>query len=92
MYIRKIQGVRVIRLPDGSTLSRADLPPRETRRWVASRKVKVVQAVKYGLISEDEALKTYDLSPDELESWSAAVDTFGEEALKTTQIQRFRTL
>ena len=92
MYIKKIQGVRVVKLPDGSTLSRADLPRRETRRWVASRKAKVVQAVKFGLISRDEALTMYELSPDEFSSWWLAVDSHGEEALKTTRLQDFRQL
>jgi len=90
MYLRKIQGLRVVKLPDGTTLSRSDLPPPDTYRWVASRKARVVQAVKHGLISEDEALEIYQLSADELSSWAAAVETFGEEALKATRLQRYR--
>ena len=90
MYIKKIQGARVVKLPDGTTLSRADLPARETRRWVASRKAKVVRAVQHGLISHDEALSMYELSADEFSSWAAAVDTFGEEGLKTTRLQQLR--
>lgn len=92
MYLKKVDGPRIVTLPDGTILSRADLPPERTERWVASRKAKVVQAVKHGLLSRDEAMKRYGLSEDELESWARAVDRFGEEALKTTCLQRYRQL
>ncbi len=45
MYLKKIDGPRAVNLPDGSVMTRADLPPVETRRWVASRKAAVVKAV-----------------------------------------------
>lgn len=92
MFIRKVEGPRIVNLPDGSTLSRADLPPANTRRWVASRKAIVVKAVLYGLISEDEALKSYSLSEEELKSWENAVKSHGEAALKTTSLQKYRQL
>ncbi|MBL9060347.1 MAG: DUF1153 domain-containing protein [Mangrovicoccus sp.] len=92
MYLKKVDGKRIVTLPDGSILSRADLPPERTERWVASRKAKVVQAVKHGLMSRDEAMKRYGLSEDELDSWARAVDRFGEEALKATSLQRYRQL
>lgn len=92
MYLKKIDGPRIVTLPDGSSLSRADLPPDTTVRWVASRKAVVVNAVKYGLLCEDEALARYNLSPDEFESWCRAVDRFGNDALKTTALQKYRQL
>lgn len=92
MYIRKVEGPRIIHLPDGSTLSRADLPPDNTRRWVASRKAVVVKAVQYGLITSDEAITRYSLSEEELESWQEAVKCHGEAALKTTSLQKYRQL
>lgn len=92
MYLRKINGPRVVTLPDGSTLSRADLPPDGTIRWVASRKARVVKAVKFGLLTIEEALAKYQLSADELESWALAVERHGEDALKTTALQKYRQL
>ncbi|MCA8879110.1 MAG: DUF1153 domain-containing protein [Rhodobacteraceae bacterium] len=92
MYLKKVDGPRIVTLPDGTILSRADLPPEKTVRWVASRKAKVVFAVKYGLLSRDEAMRRYGLSGDELDSWASAVERFGEEALKTTSLQKFRQL
>ena len=55
MYLKRVDGPRQVTLPDGSILTRADLPPPETRRWVASRKAVVVKAVIHGLISQAEA-------------------------------------
>ena len=90
MYLKKIDGPRAVTLPDGTVMTRADLPPSNTTRWVASRKAAVVKAVRYNLISLEDALKQYDLSPEELESWTQAVETHGEVALKATAVQRFR--
>ncbi|MEJ6388426.1 CtrA inhibitor SciP [Gymnodinialimonas ulvae] len=90
MYIRKIQGPHAVTLPDGTTLTRSDLPSPNTSRWVASRKAAVVHAVDGGLMSAEEAIRTYALSEEELESWRSAVLQFGEKALKTTALQKFR--
>ena len=90
MYLRKIDGPRSVKLPDGTVMTRADLPPASTRRWVASRKAGVVKAVTYGLISREEAKELYSLSDDELTEWETAVREFGERALKATALQKFR--
>ena len=92
MFLKKVDGPRQVTLPDGTVLSRADLPAPDTRRWVASRKVVVVRAVVYGLIAESEALQRYSLSEEEFALWRAAVETHGENALKVTAIQKYRQL
>ena len=92
MYLKKVDGPRQVTLPDGSILSRADLPPDQTRRWVTSRKAIVVKAVIYGLISEAEALERYALSDEEFQMWRRAVETHGEKALRVTSIQKYRQL
>ncbi|MBE3637069.1 CtrA inhibitor SciP [Mangrovicoccus algicola] len=92
MYIRKVEGPRIVSLPDGGTLSRADLPSADTRRWVASRKAIVVKAVQHSLITKEEAMKMYGLSEEELDSWQNAVKSHGEAALKTTSLQKYRQL
>ena len=89
MYLRKSTMPRTIALADGSTLSVADLPPPDTR-WVASRKAIVCKAVEGGLITREEALKRYQLTEEELDSWCLAVSTHGTEALKVTALQKFR--
>lgn len=90
MYIRKIQGPHTVSLPDGSAMTRSDLPSPKTTRWVASRKAAVVRAVDHGLLTAEEAIRTYGLSEEELDGWRDAVQRHGEKALKTTSIQQFR--
>ena len=92
MFLKKVDGPRQVMLPDGTVLSRADLPAADTRRLVASRKAVVVRAVVYGLIPESEALQRYSLSEEEFALWRAAVETHGENALKVTAIQKYRQL
>lgn len=90
MYLRKIDGPRSVRLPDGSIMTRADLPPPNTLRWVASRKAAVVKAVSSGLITKEHALEMYKLSDEEFDSWNSAVETHGEAALRATALQKYR--
>lgn len=90
MYIRRINGPRTVTLPDGSTMTRADLPPVDTTRWVASRKAAVIKAIAAGLIEEEEAKARYALSQEELDSWKRAIAQHGMTALKATKLQRYR--
>ena len=90
MYLKKLDGPRAVTLPDGTVMTRADLPDPTTRRWVASRKAAVVRAVGAGLVSRAEALDTYRLSEEEFDGWQAAVEKHGEAALKATAVQRYR--
>ena len=92
MYLKKVDGPRQVMLPDGVILSRADLPPAETRRWVASRKAIVVKAVLHGLITRSEALERYALSEEEFGFWCQAVENHGDKALRVTTIQKYRQL
>ncbi|WP_295049642.1 DUF1153 domain-containing protein [uncultured Paracoccus sp.] len=89
MFLKKTDAPRTVMLPDGRILTLADLPPDKTR-WVASRKETVVNAVVYGLITKDEALRRYGLSEEEFDGWTRAVQRHGPAALKITSIQRFR--
>lgn len=90
MFLKKVDGPRAVTLPDGTILTRADLPPATTRRWVASRKAAVVRGVLYGLITQSEALKLYGLSDEEFRGWLSAVTEHGEDALKATAVKKYR--
>jgi hypothetical protein len=92
MYLKKVDGPRSVTLPDGTVLTRADLPPKETRRWVASRKAIIVKAVAYGLLPVAEVLERYDLSEEEFGLWTQAIAKHGEGGLKVTAIQKYRQL
>lgn len=84
MFLKKIEGPRAVTLPDGSIMTRADLPDPDTRRWVASRKAAVVRGILYGLLSEDQAKSFYGLSDEELAEWVRRAALHGMEGLKTT--------
>jgi hypothetical protein len=71
-------------------LTRSDLPSKTTRRWVASRKARVVLAVEVGLISKGEACEWYGLSEEEFNGWVMAVKSHGISGLKTTKLQSYR--
>ncbi len=90
MYLRKVEGPRSVTLPDGTIMTRADLPSDKTRRWVASRKAAVLRAVAYGLLTQKDALERYNLSEEEFSQWQSAVSEHGEVALKATALQRYR--
>jgi len=90
MYIKKPKGPVFATLKDGSRISRADLPPASTRRWVVSRKAAVVRAVDAGLIDMAEACEIYSLTEEELLSWQIKVRAHGEAGLKTTKLQKYR--
>jgi len=90
MYIKKGKGPLLVRLEDGTTISRADLPPIDTKRWVASRKSAVVRGVTSGLIDHKEACERYSLSLEELQSWIDLAETHGFTALRVTSLQKYR--
>lgn len=90
MYIKRVKGPVFVTLGDGRRMSRADLPPPDTSRWVASRKSKVVLAVTAGLIELKEACEMYGLSEEELTDWCLRVESHGEQALKSTNTQKYR--
>ncbi|TCP63403.1 uncharacterized protein DUF1153 [Rhodovulum bhavnagarense] len=90
MYLKRIDGPRAVTLPDGRTMTRADLPPADTRRWVASRKAAVVKAVLAGLITKAEALDRYALSDEEFSGWTQAVKDHGIEGLKVGALKLYR--
>lgn len=76
--------------PDGRRLTRADLPPADTVRWVIRRKAEVVAGVRAGLLTLDEACTRYSLSLDEFLLWQRQLDKHGLEGLKVTRIADYR--
>jgi len=84
MYLKKVDGPRAVTLPDGKVFSRADLPPPDTARWVASRKLAVVRGIAFGLIPRAEALHIYGLTDEELDGWTHALKEKGIDGLKVT--------
>jgi hypothetical protein len=67
-----------------------DLPPPDTKRWVARRKAVLVNAVRTGLISLEEVCRRYELSVEEFLAWERAIDTHGVPGLRVTRLQIYR--
>ncbi len=67
-----------------------DLPPPETKRWVIRRKAAVVQAVRGGTMTLEEACIRYNLSAEEFLSWQRLIDRHGLRGLRTTRLQDYR--
>jgi hypothetical protein len=75
---------------EGRAMTLDDLPPPDTKRWVARRKAEVVAAVRGGLLTFEQACKRYNLSPEEFLSWEKAIERHGVGGLRVTRLQDFR--
>ncbi len=80
--------VRIVRISRKKTAFK--LPPSDTQRWVMSRKVQVIAAVREGRISFVEACTRYRLSEEELRSWMSLLETHGPLGLRATRMQEYR--
>lgn len=67
-----------------------NLPPRETKRWVARRKAAVVAAVRSGAIDLEEACRRYELSEEEFHAWERGIAAYGVPGLRVTRLQIYR--
>lgn len=87
-----VKQIRYLEAPKSARadLHSADLESRQIKRWVASRKAQVVKAVEDQLLSKEDALKQYNLSDEEFESWRSSIHRYGVDALKVTFLQKFR--
>ena len=86
-----VQGAGALRHRAGrQSADGADLPPKDTKRWVIRRKAEVVAAVRGGLLSLEEACERYTLTVDEFLSWQRSIDRYGLPGLRATRIQDYR--
>jgi hypothetical protein len=90
MTIQHHSRARYVIGPDGRVLTVADLPPRNTKRWVIRRKAELVAAVRGGLLSLEEACERYTLTVDEFLSWQRTLDRHGLPGLRATRVQDYR--
>jgi hypothetical protein len=67
-----------------------DLPPPDTKRWVARRKAAVVSAVRDGKMNIEDACLYYRLSIEEFAAWERAIEAHGIPGLRVTRIQVYR--
>lgn len=67
-----------------------DLPPADTKRWVARRKAVIVNAVRSGAVSLEEVCRRYELSVEEFLAWQRAIEAHGVAGLRVTRLQIYR--
>jgi Protein of unknown function (DUF1153) len=71
---------------------RADttLPSPHTRRWTIRRKAALLEAIRSGGITLEQAGERYALSIEELRSWERYFERHGLPGLRTTRLQTYR--
>jgi hypothetical protein len=67
-----------------------ELPPSDTKRWIARRKAAVVSAVSSGAIGREEARRRYQLSEEEFLTWERAIQSYGIPGLRSTRVQIYK--
>jgi transposase-like protein len=67
-----------------------ELPPPNTRRWVARRKAAVVAAVTNSVITIEEACRRYQMSEEEFFAWQRAFEDYGIVGLHAAHVQHRR--
>ncbi len=68
----------------------AELPSADTKRWVVRHKAVVVQAVRSGSISLQDACQRYNLSSEEFAGWQRSIERYGIPGLRVTRLQIYR--
>ncbi len=69
---------------------KANLPPIDTTRWVASRKAAVVAAVKAEVIDAAEVEQRYGVGEEELQQWIKSLEQHGVGGLRATRLQVYK--
>lgn len=68
------------------------LPAPGTKRWVIRRKAAVVDAVRKGTLTLDDACRHYNLSHEEFNSWQRLIDRHGPRGLRATRVKEYREI
>ena len=68
----------------------SELPPTHTRRWTFRRKAALLQALRSGTITFEQACDLYALSIEELRAWERDFERHGLYGLRATRVQLYR--
>jgi hypothetical protein len=68
----------------------SELPPTRTRRWTFRRKAALLQALRSGVITFEQACDQYALSIEELRAWERDFERHGLYGLRATRVQLYR--
>jgi hypothetical protein len=78
--------------PLGEKLTLDMLPKPGMKRWLIRHKAELVAAVEGRLLSLNELLRHYRITPSEYEHWKDAVRKFGMAGLRSTRARDYREL
>ena len=67
-----------------------ELPPINTRRWTIQRKAAVLQALRDGVLTLEQARERYALSVEEIRAWERQFQRHGPYDLRATRVQTYR--
>jgi len=67
-----------------------ELPALNTRRWTIWRKVAVLQALRSGALTHEQAAERYALSVEEIRAWERDFERHGLSGLRATLLQIHR--
>ena len=66
------------------------LPSPETKRWTPGRKAAVIEGVRQGLLTVEQACERYNLTMDEYRAWERDYDSHGAAGLRSTRVAIYR--
>jgi hypothetical protein len=69
--------------------SQTELPPPNTR-WTFGRKGAVLDAIRRGALTVEQARERYGLSLEELDAWQCDFERHGLYGLRATRLQLYR--
>jgi len=67
-------------------------PPTAVRRWTIRRKAGVLEALRRGALTLEEASQRYALSLEELRAWERDLERYGLYGLRATRLQIYRAV
>ena len=78
--------------PRGERLTLDMLPKPGTKRWIMRHKAELVAAVEGKLLTVNQLLRGYGITPAEYENWKKAAKSFGMRGLRATRVQDYREI
>jgi len=68
------------------------LPSPNIPRWTIRRKAAVLEALRNGELTLEEASRRYALSVEELRAWERDFERYGVHGLRATRLQIYRVV
>ena len=90
MSVSRWPEARYIVRGDRTVFTLGDLPAPGTRRWTMRRKAEIVEAVRGGLITVEDARLRYKLTAEEFLSWQRAFERAGTSGLNARRARNDR--